>query len=156
MKYYTILVCVIYCGCCRNYDGNIQIKPSDLVGNWALSSAPQIVTNISSTNGFVDNSRFALMTDRSASFSVIPIEKSSIRDNPLTTGPQWSFVSGTAQWDLYDWGDEKYHIWKIGFCTSVKGIQFTVGKTTSKQLILIYTPDPDKPLECVVFTKQQR
>ena len=67
-------------------------------------------------------------------------------------GSRWSVVSQESKWGLRDWGDRGRHIWKLELQTETKGIGLTVGKVGSGELVLDYTPDPDKD-ETVLFKR---
>jgi hypothetical protein len=127
-------------GCSRNYAVNIDLKSNDIIGQWIPISTPSAVTKLLTTNSSL--TKLDLHPNGTADLHFFPIEDLTFSGQaPVST---WSVVTGPCKWGLRDWGVQGKHIWKVEIETQTKGIGLTVGKLSSGQLILVYTPDPDK------------
>ncbi len=143
-----LLLSVFMIGCPRKHAVNINVKSNDLSGQWSLVSAPASVSKLLGTNA--SRSGFTLKSNATAILLFFPME--NFEPSAPRLGSQWSVTSGECKWDLRDWGDHGRHLWKLELETETRGIGLTVGKLASGELVLIYTPDPDKD-ETVLFKR---
>ena len=143
-----LLLSVFMIGCSRNYAVNIDVKSADVLGQWSLESAPPSVSKLLGTNASL--SGFTLRSNGTAMLQFFPLE--NFEPSAPQLGSRWSVVSQESKWGLRDWGDRGRHIWKLELETETRGIGLTVGKKASGELVLAYTPDPDKD-ETVLFKR---
>jgi len=143
-----MLLSSLMLGCSRNYAVTIKVESSDLLGQWNLVSAPPSVSRLLGTNA--SRSSFTVSSNGTVIPQFFPIE--SFEPSAPQLGSRWSVVSQKSKWDLRDWGDHGRHIRKLELETETRGIGLTVGKKASGELVLVYTPDPDKD-ESVSFKR---
>jgi hypothetical protein len=155
VKGIAILKCVLSCwllfglGCSRHKNANIVVQEADLVGVWLLAEAPAAVSNALPKQVGVGS--IELKTNGSAEVHLLP----SVDPIPSPSGSvsPWSLDSGSAKWSMRDWGHNSYHAWRVGLETERTVVQLRVRLNSSDQLILVYTPNPDREEDSVVFKR---
>jgi hypothetical protein len=141
---------VVCCGCSKSYDVHIPVQSTDLVGNWVIDSAPQTSLEVISTN----RTSLEFSSDGTARYRFFPIPQSLISGGDPGRASSWTTSSGDGSWSLADEGSTRGQVWNISlrFPKDKVGIQLTVGKKASKELVLIFHPDANSS-DSVIFKR---
>src|SRR2546427_327712 len=137
--YFLHLLLLSCLGCYRNYEVDFPLQQSDLLGAWVLSSAPLVATNGFSSN--IVSTALHLNRDGKAVYASFPIQERLDPGASKSRVDQWALSSGMGTWDLSDEGNGKRHIWQVRMQTEKMGVQLTVGREHSGDLILVYHPE---------------
>lgn len=145
-----VLMVALLGGACRKYEIDIPLQPSDVVGSWTLASAPSKVNNAIPTGKKAVGVTF--QDGGKANYTIFPIPNNLILGANPSRNSSWTFLSGNGTWSIADEGTANRHIWHVRLQTDKVGLQITVGKDSSGNLILVFHPDANSN-ESLIFRR---